>query len=265
LKQRKSWWPSWAEIDFILVHRAVTMSPPINWPPQSPAGESTDGHFDQWPPVGWYCSEGDEDSSGESFRWDAPPSNFGVRAAYEWIDRVIQLYEHLQGQGVPFTTGNEDTRSALANAYALIDDLRRRNLVLPKQFGRWKESMTSLDGATEIRFLIAAREVLVREIEKAEDDLRTMAIGTQRPQVPNWRSGEVRLGVNTFHVDPYAALFLQVLIEADGEWISLPRIAAEMQRISGGPRPSHVERLRNKLRPPLREIIQVTPRGHRIS
>jgi hypothetical protein len=221
------------------------------------ASPATDG----WPPSRWFETQSDTDSQNNPFDWQAPPAGFGLRDGYDWIDRVLVLYRRVWPSDFNPSEHNDSGWSALTNAYAIIDDLRRRHLLGLRQFRRWTKSVEALHPDAEISFLEEAREYLIRAIA----DMSSIDRRNAEPRLrADTREGSVFLDNTKHPVSAEAALFIQLLLEQKGEFISLAALAAAMTPILGA-RPLHIERQRDSLPAEiLRDTIEVTPRGHRI-
>jgi hypothetical protein len=217
--------------------------------------------YDAWPPSNWFEGPADSDSEGRPFDWRAPAASFGLQDGYDWTDRVLRLYSHWRSNDIDPSEHNQSGWSALTNAYSIIDDLRRRHLLPHRNLKRWMGSVEKLHSDAEISYLEQAREYLSQAIA----DTSSIDRRNSEPRLAaNWKKQWVSLDGTRYDVSAEAALLVQLLLEQNGELISLPKLAKAMEP-DLGVRPLHLERSRDRLPPPILEAIEVIKnKGHRI-
>ena len=209
--------------------------------------------FDAWPPAGWFVGPDEVGRDGRPFRWCPPPENFPAADALDWVARTHRLLEYWDAVDWSWSRANGPNRSALTNAYLLVDDLRRRGLVPQSGLRIFRVEMDDCPAGFEVRELGRVRDWLGR------------VIGAGRQPAPAPRlSADVRAGTVTLdgamhHVGDIRAAFVHVLLTAR-EGVSLKNMEPLVGGLCSGISVSHLERARGKLPEGVQAAVNTKPR-----
>ncbi len=249
-------------------------------------GEAEPPKFDSWPPPGWFQGFDAHGEGGAPFDWACPPRDFSVEEAYRYVERVARLYRAHEADGSynPIRNGHE--YPAVSNAYLLVRDLRRRSLV-PQDGLRTYRLGNPLDPEMEgfePRALTEASDWLGKQAERARQKAETDAarhvemdrreaevrdgrdryLAEQHRLRADYGNGTITFQRITYSVGDVQAAFVHVLLEAQGNWLSLRDIKAKISELPDGVEGAHLERVRDSLPKEIRALVEVTHRGHRI-